>query len=370
MTSQRKTWAYLCLLAAVAMLIVWGGLRKVCSQTPAAAPNYPEYRFNPHVPMLNGIQQTRKDPWLWIENDHVKVGLNLDYGGAVCWISKAGSDFNLVNWHDPGRQVQTSYFGGDNYPVSGSGYRFWKWNPTQAGDVRGNRSPVIAFKEEKNHLWVRCQPLNWEAMESAVSLRGKSDPGPAPAEAFIDVDATLDGPVVKLTFGLTYWGTESHGLCNFEMPAIYTVAPLTRYWTYTGNHPWTNEPAEDLSDKVPPNMTIKQFEHKATEQWGAWLTPQGFGLTAYQPDATTFSAGTFYPPGTVNLDAPRDAHWGREDGCHYVGGFRRLPIDQWHCRYEWDLYLMVGELEETRRIITQKLRDVPKMRANGPASTN
>ena len=45
---------------------------------------------------------------------------------------------------------------------------------------------------------------------------------------------------------------------------------------------------------------------------------------------------------------------------------QRVPIDQWHCRGEWDLYVIVGTLEQARPIIYEKLRDAPKMRLAGP----
>jgi hypothetical protein len=337
---------------------------------------YPEFRFNPDVPMLPSVAKGRPDPWLWLSNQRVKVGVNLDYGGSVCWISKAGSDFNMVNWFDPGRQIQTSYFGHDGFPQQvrggpgpkeGGAYRIWNWNPVQAGDARGNRSPVIGFKEEPNHIWTRCQPLNWGGMAAAVSLRGKWDPRPAPAEAFMDMDLTLDGPAVKLTFGFTYWGKDSRGICNFEMPAVYVNAPLDRYWSYRGSRPWTMEPPEDLTSQVPPDMTIQQFRHEAGEHWGAWTDKARFGITTFQPDTTRFSAGTFYPRGAPEFaNKPLDAHWGQVTENHYLAAWRKFPIDQWHSRYEWDLYLIVAELGEAREIITKKLREGPKIRAAGP----
>ena len=67
------------------------------------------------------------------------------------------------------------------------------------------------------------------------------------------------------------------------------------------------------------------------------------------------------PPDLENL--PRDASWGSISETHYFAGWRELPIDQWHCRYEWDLYLLVGELEEARQIIADRLRNAPKMRS-------
>lgn len=362
------------LLQVVASPVASAAEATQSSTTKIVDGKLPEFRFNPHVPMLPSVVEDREDPWLWLDNSQVKVGVHLGYGGSICWISESGSDFNLVNWYDPGRQIQCSYFANDGYPqkvYGGPGpegknrFAVWNWNPVQAGDVRGNRSPVLGFRQDENHVWTRCQPLNWGGMASAVSLQGKWDPGPCPAEAFIDMHVELDGKMIKVTFGFLYWGEESHDRCNFEMPAVYVTAPLDQYWTYTGDQPWTGAPAENMTEKVPLDMTREQFKHANPERWGAWLTQEGFGLTIYQPDANRLTAGTYYPHGKPEIDGkPRDDHWGRVNENHYLAGWAKHPIDRWHCRYEWDLYLIVGDLTESRKLIADKLRNAPILRSS------
>ena len=330
-------------------------------------------RFKTDVPLLPSAPYDRANPWLWLKNDRVKVGLNLDYGGAVCWISEPDSNFNLVNWFDPGRQIQTSYFARDGHPQEvyggpgpeeGGAFRIWNWNPVQAGDARDGRSPVIGYHKTEDRAWVRCQALTWGGMASAVSLQGKWDPRSLATEMFMDADVSLDGPIVKITFGYTYWGRESHGICSFEMPAVYTVAPLDRFWTYTGNKPWTGAPVEEHTAKVPLDMTRKQYPFSNAEHWGAWLTSEGTGITIFQPDSTGFSAGTYYPKGAPDLAAlPRDERWGKTAETHYIAGWRQIPVDQWNCRGEWDVYAIVGKLPEARELICAKLRNAATLRS-------
>src|SRR4051794_13584875 len=118
---------------------------------------YPEFRFKADVPMKKSIEFDPKNPWIWAENDRVKVGMHLEFGGSICWISEAKSKFNLVNWHDPGRQIQASYYVNDGFPElvnggagpkDGGGMRIWCWNPVQAGDARDHRSPVLDLRSE------------------------------------------------------------------------------------------------------------------------------------------------------------------------------------------------------------------------------
>lgn len=47
----------------------------------------------------------------WLENTEIKVGVDLNRGGAIVYL--AGQDgINLINNFDLGRQVQLSYFSG------------------------------------------------------------------------------------------------------------------------------------------------------------------------------------------------------------------------------------------------------------------
>ena len=50
------------------------------------------------------------EPVRYIENDRVKLGLNLALGGAVTYLEdKANQSGNMINSADWGRQIQLSY---------------------------------------------------------------------------------------------------------------------------------------------------------------------------------------------------------------------------------------------------------------------
>ncbi len=50
----------------------------------------------------------------YLDNGEIRVGVNLDIGGAITYLSKSGSDENIVNSFDWGRQIQMSFYSGPN----------------------------------------------------------------------------------------------------------------------------------------------------------------------------------------------------------------------------------------------------------------
>lgn len=48
----------------------------------------------------------------YLENDQIRIGLNLDIGDAITYLSKTGSNENIINSYDLGRQIQMSFYSG------------------------------------------------------------------------------------------------------------------------------------------------------------------------------------------------------------------------------------------------------------------
>jgi hypothetical protein len=45
-----------------------------------------------------------------LDNGTIRIGVNLDAGGAITHLSKSGDSTNLVNNRDWGRQIQMSHY--------------------------------------------------------------------------------------------------------------------------------------------------------------------------------------------------------------------------------------------------------------------
>src|SRR5437660_1645011 len=101
----------------------------------------------------------------FIENDAVRLGVDLNLGGAITWLSQSRGE-NIVNNWDLGRQIQMSHYSGpapfsvgDKKPP-----KHWEhigWNPIQAGDDFGHGSRVTEHRNDGRSLYTKCVPMQW-----------------------------------------------------------------------------------------------------------------------------------------------------------------------------------------------------------------
>src|SRR5205085_1592432 len=97
-------------------------------------------------------------------NGIVRVGVDLDSGGAISFVSGSGGGAadSLVNVHDLGRFIQQSYYSGPaDFGVPCAGYEGWGWNPISAGDCYEHPSTVLQSSDDGKTIYVRSRPLQW-----------------------------------------------------------------------------------------------------------------------------------------------------------------------------------------------------------------
>ena len=216
----------------------------------------------------------------FVENEFVRVGVDADCGGAICWISEQGSDRNVVNTKDMGRYIQQSYYAGEKRNRQTEGQSpFWSpfpWNPLQAGDYYGNRSLVMDLKIEGQALYVKTRPMLWDMNHEY-------------ADAYFETWIELDGKEViyhgKLTRfeGDETWGMQGHPQ---ELPACYLSSDLNQFFSYTGNEIWNYHLNSIPSKKVWEDWITH-------ESWIACVDTSLWGFSVYFPGVATFSGG-FY----------------------------------------------------------------------------
>jgi hypothetical protein len=64
----------------------------------------------------------------FLDNGVIKVGIDANNGGAISYLSQAGSTTNLINTFDRGREVQQSYYAGSDLDRLAEG-QHPSWSP-------------------------------------------------------------------------------------------------------------------------------------------------------------------------------------------------------------------------------------------------
>jgi hypothetical protein len=264
----------------------------------------------------------------YLENGKLKVGVDLNRGGAIVFLARTG-DANLINNFDLGRQVQPSFFSGP-VPFAAEGQspaKHWEhigWNPIQAGDDFKNPSRLLAHENDGRTLHVKCQPMQW-ALNNV------------PGDCTFDSWLELEGTVVKAHARLNNARNDHtwYSARLQELPAVYVNAAFFRVVSYTGSRPFTGEPAVEV-----PKPTGKHpwSFWQGTEGWSALLDANDQGLGLITPGRVFFTGGFAGKPGPNDTLATSTA---------YLAGLGQEILDH-NIEYEFHYELVVGSLQEIR----------------------
>jgi len=265
----------------------------------------------------------------FLDNGKIRLGVNLDLGGAITYLSKSGSDVNVVNSADWGRQIQMSHYSGPN-PFAPNGKqptKAWEgigWNPIQSGDSFGNRSKVLDYRNDGKSIYVKCIPMQWPL---------NNEPGECTFECWLK----LEGQAVQVRSRLVnsrsdHTQYEGRGQ---ELPAVYTNGPWYRLMTYVGDKPFTGD---TLSQRPSVFMWTGW---RATENWAALVDDKDFGVGIWHPGVYSFIGGFFGPTGA---GGPHDSPTG------YIAPVSNEIID-WNIDYDYRYTLILGSLREIRQYV-------------------
>ncbi|MBI3921121.1 MAG: hypothetical protein HY318_06865 [Armatimonadetes bacterium] len=265
----------------------------------------------------------------YLDNGSIRIGVNLDLGGAITYLSESKGQLNLINSHDWGRQIQMSHYSGP-VPFAPNGKQpsqVWAglgWNPIQSGDCYGNKSKVIDHRNDGKTLYVKCIPMQWPL---------NNEPGECTFECWI----TLDGKTARVRSRLNNARTDEtqYSGRDQELPAIYTNGPWYRLMTYTGERPFTGEAPTTIPAKFPWSGWL------ATENWAALVNTEDRGLGLWEPGTFSFIGGFAGKPGA---GGPKDAPTG------YIAPLHTEILD-YNIESEYNYVLIPGSLEEIRRYV-------------------
>jgi hypothetical protein len=267
----------------------------------------------------------------YLDNGTIKLGADLNLGGAITYLSRSSDDTNIINSWDWGRQIQMSYYSGPNpfTPNNKQPAPEWRalgWNPIQSGDHFGNPSKIIKHTNDGKSLYVQCIPMIWPLDNE-------------PAECTFETWYTLEGPAVHVRARLNNNRSDKtqYSARNQELPAVYTNGPFYRLFTYTSDKPFTRDKLSQIDHPLGKNNTPWET-WPATESWAALVNDDNFGIGVFHPGCYKISGGFAGKPGK---GGPKDSPTG------YISPNRAEILDH-NIQHEYQYTLILGDLNSIR----------------------
>lgn len=279
----------------------------------------------------------RVEKMSFIENEYIKVGIDLNLGGAITYLADPKKKENLINNSDWGRQVQMSFYSGPvpyepNGKKSHPAWTFIGWNPIQSGDVAGHKSKVLEYKNTGKTLYVKSIPMHWP-LDSV------------PGECIYECWLSLDKNAVKVTSRIVNDRPDKkqYPARGQELPAVYTNAPWHKLITYQGDKPFTNDTLSQIKNFNPTTTNDIQWGHwQATESWAANVNESNYGLGVWNAGVQEFSGGYFGDSSFAggSYDAPTA----------YIAP-NSTDILDYNISYDYHYVLILGSLDKIRNYV-------------------
>jgi len=273
---------------------------------------------------------------LVLDNGVLTLKLDLTRGGAISYISKAGSTRSIVNIADEGRYIQQSYYAGKALDRKAEGqspaWSPWSWNPIQVGDAHRNRAKILKYEKTGDTLYVKCIPMLWD-------MNNK------PAEAEIEQWTTVKGNVIHARNRISchrtddLYGDEVEN--NQELPAVYPVSALRNLYSYCGTNPFTNGRLTNLM-VINLSSGFWGVYENVPEHWMAFVDDNRWGMGVYNAQCTNFLAGRSGEPG-------KEAQAGSTS---YIAPVKRKVLRK-NSVYEYQYDIIIGTLNEIRSRVYQ-----------------
>jgi len=286
------------------------------------------------------IPKDEESTSVFIENQFIRVGINLKWGGAITHVSTPRGP-NLINSYDLGRQIQQSYYSGPaNYQREGKQksphWAGFPWNPIQTGDAFHNGSRVIEYQVRDGQLYVKTVPMLWPM---------NNDPGECFMETWINLssDESIFSYRARLTNARN--DNKQYPARQQEVPAVYVNGPWHRLMTYKGDKPFAGESVSELRNDHKERWPW--INVLATEGWAALVNDAGTGIGVCVPKAMEFHGGF---SGRRGSGDDKSANTG------YMSPITREILDH-NIVYEYCCTFVLGTIQDIR---SEADRLVPK----------
>lgn len=298
---------------------------------------------------------------IYIENEKVKIGIDLLWGGALSYLEDLDSNVkavkhgdtvyvdsdadrrygeetlsdsvNLINRNDTGRLVQQSYYGTSSdelYEAEYYGENLWSYNPVQGGNLYNENSKIVDLKIEDNLLYIKCQPLDWAKSAKYIT------------PSYMEARYTLDGGRVRVSCRFVDFSGYTPTVRTQEIPAFYCVEPLNRFVYYAGDKPWTGDTLTYENDLIFwPDAGYPNFT--SSECWAAFTGEfdDSFGIGIFVPGEDTFLTGVYERGKTATGDPSR------EGPTSYIAVTKDMEFKSFS-PFSYEYFITTGSVDEIR----------------------
>lgn len=317
------------------------------------------------ISSISFVEKEQPAGFRYLENENLKFGINLSWGGGICFLSyrkepvqqvevngevQVGvryselpgaeiiydKDVNLLNHHDVGRLVQQSYYGSILPPYEPGEYlgNTVAYNPVQGGDTGENESKIVDFRQENNTIYVKCQPRDWAPCKISPS--------------YMENWYTIEDNYVKVRNRFVDFSNYIPQMRDQELPAVYAARCFERWTVYEGDQPFTGAPlSEYIAGEGAENKVTSSL---LTENWVALLNKDSFGIGVYVPDMTSGIATNFGSK-TAETD-PESSYYKQEasllNPTAYTTMIRQVAFRTLE-PLEYRYYLTAGNIDDMRQ---------------------
>ncbi len=220
----------------------------------------------------------RASDLLTIDNGTVKVGIDLNKGASITWLSGAVYPKNLVNSVDPGRLIQQSYYAGRSLNRQADGQHAawspWTWNPIQGGGVGSWARVTESKKTDEATLYAETIPKLWDMPneEAAAVMRQWTAFEPDMPQVVV-----VRCELICKRAPDDRWGPAA--IRPQEVPACYFTRNFSAIKSYLGDGQWREEmqpPGPPWGKTTPPRKAMACFN------------AQGIGIGVFSPSSTQY----------------------------------------------------------------------------------
>ncbi|MBQ3537813.1 MAG: hypothetical protein IJA39_04455, partial [Clostridia bacterium] len=302
------------------------------------------------------------DNEIYIENDEYKLGITLNWGGALSYledknssveavikdgVTKVDSDassrygvraksknVNLINKADTGRLVQQSYYGTfecDSYTGGVFMDQKWNYNPVQGGNQFNDAAKIVDVRITDESIYIKCRPLDWAKEKEFIT------------PSYMEATYSLSDGLVKAVCRFVDYSGYPEYVTTQECPAFYCIEPLNRFVYYGGDKSWTGDTALSYENELIfwPDAGYPNFY--STENWAAFVGEfdDSFGIGLYVPNDAPFLSGVLSRGGCTT------ARPAEEGPTSYIAAVEKYEFRSFNPT-SYEFYLSTGDVNEIR----------------------